>query len=150
MEDTQFQITIPTDADGYLLLHCPRCGELFKISAKTNESDSVLDNYCPACGLTSDTFLSDDVLCLALAKAKNLAVSALAKELEKQFNSASDFFSLKIALDREEPEPPIVEAVDALKLVRCHDCARYSKVQPALAMSMFVCPYCGIGQFNDR
>lgn len=65
-------------------------------------------------------------------------------------NSISGVLSFKISLDEREPESPIVKSVEALKLVKCRDCARCSKVQPALAMTMYVYPYCGIGQFNGR
>jgi len=43
---------------------------------------------------------------------------------------------------------PIRQAIEALQKVTCKDCKRISKVSPALAMSLYTCPYCGIGQFN--
>ena len=48
----------------------------------------------------------------------------------------------------EDPEAPIHQAIEAFQRVICKDCKRISKVSPALAMSSYTCPYCGIGQFN--
>ena len=56
-------------------------------------------------------------------------------------------FSVK-SYNEKEPESPIRQAIEALQKVTCKDCRRISKVSPALAMSLYTCPYCGIGQFN--
>lgn len=62
------EISIPCDDEGYVLLRCSHCGELFKITASDAKDDEVLDIYCPACGLTSESYLTDDVIALANAK----------------------------------------------------------------------------------
>lgn len=152
MEDIGFQLTIPSDEDGHVLLRCSRCGELFKVSVEEMEDDSVLDTYCPACGMTADNFLTEDVVRLALATATNRAASAVAKELDRQLSGVGGGL-VSISVDMEtdkEPEIPLKASIEALELVHCPDCGRASKIQPALAMSMSVCPYCGIGQFNER
>ena len=43
MEETRFEIRIPCDDDGFILLRCPHCGELFKLTAEDMESDETLD-----------------------------------------------------------------------------------------------------------
>lgn len=152
MDDISFRIEIPSDEDGFVLFRCPHCGELFKTSVGDVEDDSVLAVYCPACGLTSDNFLTEDVIELALTMAKNRAMAAMAKDLGKQFKKhKSGFVDFEVSTkDDDEPEIPLNASVEALELVTCHDCGRSSKIQPSLAMSIYTCPYCGIGQANDR
>ena len=58
-------------------------------------------------------------------------------------------FEVKANRERE-PETPIRAAIEALQIATCHDCGREAKVSPALTMSAYTCPLCGIGQFNER
>lgn len=150
MKDLQLKVTIPSDEDGCVLFRCPHCGELFKVSAESYEDDSVLDIHCPLCGITADNFLTQDVIDLALAKTANAFMSELEKLLKKELGGmGNDFISFDVKAEHdEEPEIPIRQATEALQKVTCKDCKRISKVSPALAMSSYTCPYCGIGQFN--
>ena len=68
VEDFRMEISIPADDEGYVLLQCPKCGEKFKLTPTDIESDEVEDIYCPLCGLTSESFWTDDVFELAQAK----------------------------------------------------------------------------------
>lgn len=150
MEDLQLRVTIPADEDGCVLLRCPHCGELFKVTADSCEDDSVLGFRCPLCGLTADNFLTQDVIDLALAKTVNAVMPKLEKQLKRELaKTRNGFVSFDVKMDYdEEPETPIQQTVEALQKVTCKDCRRMSKVSPALAMSSYTCPYCGIGQFN--
>lgn len=152
MEETYFEIKIPCDSDGYVLLRCPHCGELFKLTAEDIESDEIFDIYCPSCGLTADNFLTQDVINLALAKTGNFAMDAIDQQLQafakKNSNSLVHF---EVNADRErEPEPPVREAIEALQITMCRDCGQKAKISPALVMSAHTCPLCGIGQFNEH
>ncbi len=150
MEDFQLKVTIPSDEDGCVLFRCPHCGELFKVSVESCEDDSVLDIHCPLCGVTADNFLTQDVIDLALAKTANVFMPELEKLLKKELGGTGNnlvSFDVKMEHD-EEPEIPIHQVIEALQKVTCKDCGRISKVSPALAMSSYTCPYCGIGQFN--
>ena len=152
MEETHFEIRIPCDDDGFILLRCPHCDELFKLTAENIESDETLDIHCPSCGLSANNFLTQDVIDLALAKTSNYAMDAITQELHAwaQKNS-SGLVRFEVKANRErEPEPPIRAAIEALQIITCHDCGREVKVSPALAMSAYTCPLCGIGQFNGR
>lgn len=152
MEETRFEIRIPCDDDGFILLRCPHCGELFKLTAEDMESDETLDIYCPSCGLSDSNFLTQDVIDLALAKASNYAMDAIAQQLQAfAKKNSGGLVRFKVKANRERgPETPIRAAIEALKIVTCHDCGREAKVPPALAMSAYTCPLCGIGQFNER
>lgn len=152
MEETRFEIRIPCDDDGFILLRCPHCGELFKLTAEDMESNETLDIYCPSCGLSDSNFLTQDIIDLALAKASNYAMDAIAQQLQAfAKKNSSSLIRFEVKADRErEPETPIRAAIEALRIATCHDCGREAKVSPALAMSTYTCPLCGIGQFNER
>ena len=150
MDNLRFNISIPSDEDGCVLFQCTNCGELFKVVVDEYESDSVLDIHCPLCGLISDNFFTPDVIDLALSKTANVVVPELEELLKKELGGKGNdhvSFSVK-SYNEEEPEIPIRQAIEALQKVTCKDCKRISKVSPALAMSLYTCPYCGIGQFN--
>ena len=72
MSDTvTFEISIPSDNDGYVLLQCENCGEYFKCTPQDVESDEILNIYCPSCGLISESYFTEDVIQLANAMITN-------------------------------------------------------------------------------
>lgn len=152
LENKCFEITIPCDDDGFVLLQCPHCGELFKLTVQDIESDRIINIYCPSCGLTGDGFLTEEVKDLALARAANLAFDAIAQELQsfsKRSKGSLIQFKVKSSSTRE-PELPIRATIEALQITTCQDCLCQSKISPALNMSAYTCPLCGIGQFNEQ
>lgn len=152
LKGMHFEIEIPCDDDGFILLKCPHCSELFKLTAEDIESDETLDIYCPSCGLTADNFLTEDVIRLALAKANNFAMDAITQQLQAfTKKNSGNLIQFKVkAIHAKEPEPPIRAAIGALQAATCHDCERRAKISPSLIMSAYICPFCGIGQFNER
>lgn len=147
-----FEISIPCDDDGFVLLQCPHCGELFKLTVIDIESDSIFNIYCPSCGLTGDGFFTEDVRELALAKAANQAFDAIAQELQSfSKRSKGSLIQFKVnSSSSREPEVPIQAAIEALQIATCQDCLSQSKISPALIMSAYTCPLCGIGQLNEQ
>lgn len=86
MDEQTFEISIPSDEDGYILLQCEHCGEYFKITAEDCNSDGILRLVCPACGLESENYFTQDVVDLALTITKNYAMDEIFnafKDLEK-------------------------------------------------------------------
>lgn len=141
MEEARFGIRMPCDDDDFILLRCPHCGELFKLTAENIESDETLDIYCPSCGLCANNFLTQNVIDLALAKTSNYAMYAIAQQLQafaKKNSNGLVRFEVKANRERE-PEPPIRAAIEALQISTCHDCGREAKVSPAIAMSAYTC-----------
>ena len=141
MEETLFGIRMPCDDDGFILLRCPHCDELFKLTAEDIGSDETLDIYCPSCGLCANNFLAQNVIDLALAKTSNYAMYVIAQQLQafaKKNSNSLIRFEFKANHERE-PEPPIRAAIDALQISTCHDCGREAKVSLAIAMSAYTC-----------
>lgn len=151
-EGFSFTLEIPCDDDGFVLLQCPQCGELFKLRPSDYESDDVLEVSCPACGISSENYLTEEVIDLAMAIAKNEALKALhgeMKRLERKTRGKSVSFKAGKP-PRTDDESELQPSVDALHVVACHSCGKQSKISPLLSMSMFTCPLCGVINFNDR
>ena len=152
MDDFSFKIEIPCDDDGFVLLQCSQCGEFFKLKADDFDSDDILDVRCPACGITSENYLTEDVLNLAMAIAKNKAFEAIHKGMKKlERQTKGKAVSFKAGKPPKPDDEPILQpSVDAFAIVVCGHCGKQSKVARLLSMSMFVCPLCGMSNFNDR
>ena len=87
MDNLSFEIEIPPDDDGFVLFQCPECGEFFKLRVNEIESDDVAEICCPACGIASDNYFTDDVVELAKVMCKNRVMRALhneKKDLERK------------------------------------------------------------------
>ena len=150
--DFDFAIEVPCDDDGFVLLQCPQCGELFKLRPSDYESDEVLEVSCPACGISSDSYLTEEAIELALAIAKNKALAALHSEMKRlERKTKGKAISFKAGEPpRPDNELELQPAVDALKAVSCRSCGKQSKISLLLSMSMFTCPLCGVINLNDR
>lgn len=152
MEETSLKIQLTSDEDGFILQRCPHCGELFKLTAQDIESDEILNIYCPSCGLTANSFLTQDVIKLAIAKSRNFAMDEITRRFQSfaKKNSSSLIKVEAKAIREREAELPIRATIEALQTTTCHDCGRKAKISPMLAMSAHTCPLCGIGQFNEQ
>jgi len=150
MSDATFQISIPSDNDGYCLLQCPICGEYFKVQPSDYEDDGVLELYCPACGLTSENYLTEDVIELAMAKVQNYALDQIYnefKKMEKKFKGGS--LTLKAGKKpTHEPENPIRSGIEALSITHFTCCGRSAKIKPLLQITGCYCPFCGVKNYE--
>ena len=82
-DDFSMTISIPADDDGYVLLQCPNCGTYFKATPSDVQDDGVLELFCPSCGLAGESYITEDVLELAIAMTKNKAMDMIHKEFKK-------------------------------------------------------------------
>lgn len=147
-----FEIPIPSDNDGYVLLQCENCGEYFKCTPHDIETDEVLNTYCPNCGLISESYITDDVIQLANATITNYIQDTLyefSKKMEKQF-LYNKFVKCKAGCrPKKEFEPPIYSNVEDLIECSYKCCNRFAKINPLLKMSVSFCPFCGGVEFGD-
>lgn len=144
--DKVFTIAIPSDDDGYILLQCEHCGEYFKVTANDIQDDRVLNIYCPACGLESDSYITEDVIELAEAMATNYAQDLIydeLKKLEKQTGRSPIQFKIK-SKPEYLYENPVRSEIEALQIVSFPCCHRRAKIKPLLKMSGCCCPFCGV------
>ena len=141
-----FEISIPTDDEGYILLQCPLCNELFKIKAEDYQDENIFEIHCPSCGLVSDNYLTDDIKDLALVKAKNYVNDQLynsIKKMEKNFNKGIIEFKVG-KKPKSEFEKEIDATVGDFIILLSSCCHKRIKISKSLQLSGYYCPFCGV------
>lgn len=149
-EEVVFQISIPTDEEGYALLKCPLCGELFKLHPSDYKDDSIFKIYCPSCGLVSDNYITDDIIELGMSMAENYANDLIMKELKKyEKKSKGSMISFNIKnKSKKKREQPIMLTIEALEQKFYSCCKMEAKIKPIIKMSGSYCPYCGVMDYG--
>ena len=133
MDEFTIKISIPTDDDGFVLLQCPKCGEYFKLPPNDIESDDVVDIYCPLCGLVSDTYITEDVIELAKAKALNKVLGDFYDEMKKlERKTRNSIIQVKANKPQKEEEIPIKSTIDSMEIVDFECCNRQGKIRHLL------------------
>lgn len=144
------EISIPTDDDGFVLLQCEHCGEFFKATPADIEDDGVLHIFCPCCGLISDSYVTDDVIELAIKMTKNLAMDMIYdafKDLERHNRNGIVKFKAG-KKPRHEQEDPIKTGIEALETTSFPCCNRSAKIKPLLKITGCYCPFCGVKNYE--
>ncbi|CEN25716.1 hypothetical protein [Paraclostridium sordellii] len=140
------EIPIPTDKDGFVLLKCSLCGELFKLVPSELESEDVIHIWCPVCGLVIENCLTDDVVNLALKIGENELVDRIfdeMKAMERMFDGSSAI-SFKVENEQSRQiEVPIKTSIDSLEIQNYKCCKRKAKINPLVKTCGSYCPYCG-------
>lgn len=134
------EIRIPSDEDGFVLLKCHLCGEIFKLKPSDYRDDSIFEIYCPSCGLTSgltvDSYITDDVVALGSATVQNHI-----NEFNK-LGKNSGFFKTTTKMNRKS-EKRIMLTIDSLEIKKYKYCKLNAKIKPILSTSISYCLYCG-------
>lgn len=147
-----FEISIPSDDDGYILLQCAYCGDFFKLTVADCEDDGILNIHCPSCGLISDSFITDDVMKLALAKVENYAMDAIYdafKDLERTNKKGSVSFEAG-KKPAHKSEDPIHSGIQAMEIAGFSCCKRTAKIKPLLHITGCYCPFCGVKNYETE
>ena len=149
-DEKTISISIPADDEGYILLKCGHCGTFFKGIPSDIQDEKVLDIYCPSCGLTSESYITDDAQELVEKMAINMAndmIYDMFKELEK--HSKSSMIKIKAGKQpKHEEEDPIHSGIDALEICTFACCNRSAKIKPLLKMTGAYCPFCGVKNYE--
>lgn len=148
--EVHFDIPIPSDDDGYVLLQCEHCGSFFKVCPSDVEDDCVLNIFCPSCGLISDNYLTNDVLELAGNMVENYANDLIYnafKDLERKTKSNVITFTAG-KKPRPKPENPIRAGIEAMEIASFPCCGRSAKIKPLLKMTGGYCPFCGVKNYE--
>ena len=147
------EISVPADEDGFVLLQCEYCNSYFKITPSDYEDDEILSIHCPACGLISDSYITDDVLELAMTMVRNQTNEMIYnafKDLERSL-SHNKFIQFKAGKKpQEEYESPIRSLTDNLTIKEYSCCHRSAKISPLMKMSANYCPFCGVIDFGNE
>ena len=144
--DEVIAIEIPADEDGFILFECPKCNEQFKVRPQDYEDDGVAEIWCPSCGLTSESYLTEDVVELAKAKLINAAMDELHKGFKKlERRTHGEAVSFKAGKNpKHEVENRLEAKIDALEVVKLECCGREVKIPPLDLSSVYYCPFCGV------
>lgn len=150
-DEFHMTISIPADDEGYVLLRCEHCGTFFKATPFDIEDDGVLQIFCPCCGLTSENYVTDDVIELAMRMVKNQATDMIFdtfKDLERN-NKQNSIIKFKVGKRPEhEAEDPIRSGIESLEIVAFPCCGRTAKIKPLLKMTGAYCPFCGVKNYE--
>ncbi len=150
-DEFHMTISIPTDDEGYILLRCEHCGTFFKATPSDIEEDGVLHLFCPSCGLTSENYVTEDVIELAMKMAKNKVNDMLYdmfKDLERH-NRRNSIIKFKAGKRlKHEAEEPIRSSIEALEVTTFQCCRRTAKIKPLLKMTGAYCPFCGVKNYE--
>ena len=151
MDDTiKFEIEIPSDNEGFVLLKCEFCGGLFKLKPEDFESEIIFNIYCPNCGLTCEDYITEDVLELSQKIIENKVEEMLMKKLKEMEKSSKGLLKVTKNGFKKEYEQPIMLSIDTMqkKLYKC--CKKEAKIKPILKFSGSYCPYCGVKDYGDE
>ena len=149
-EDFEMTIEIPVDDEGYSLLECENCGTLFKAHPSDIQDDSVLRVFCPSCGLTSESYLTEDIIELAMNMAQNRMNNMIYdtfKGFEKQSKSSILKFNV-VSKPQRQAEDPIRSGIEAMVVVEFPCCKRTAKIKPLLKMTGCYCIFCGVKNYE--
>lgn len=147
--DNEIRIPIPTDDDGYVLLKCEHCGNFFKVMPSDAQDDRILYVYCPSCGLTSESYVTDDVLELVENMTENIANDLFYEAVKKLEQSNSKNFKVKAGKrPAHKNENPLHSGVEALETSTFLCCNRIAKIKPLLKMTGAYCPFCGVKNYE--
>ena len=140
----ELRISIPCDNDGFVLLSCPKCGEYFKLVPNEYEDEVVESISCPQCGLISDSYITQDVIDLAMAKTTNMVNEMLNdafKDLERA--TRKGMIKIKTTKAKKVDEIPIRSSIEAFETIKFECCGRRAKLRSILAYCGAYCSYCG-------
>ena len=149
-DEIHMTIHIPTDDEGYVLLKCEHCGTFFKGMPSDIKDDRVLRVFCPSCGLSSESYITNDVLELAQNMTKNVMndmIYDVFKDLERHSKHSAVQFKAG-RRPKREPEDPIRSGIEALEICTFPCCVRTAKIKPILKMTGAYCPFCGVKNYE--
>lgn len=144
-DEETFNISIPTDSEGFVVLQCSLCKEFFKITSSDFEDEAQLKIWCPKCGLNPDSLITSDVIELATKIVNNHVIDLLDdfdKNLKKMFKSGSIKYKSHSKL-KKEPIDPLFSKVDNLESQIYECCNKEAKISTNLKIEGGYCPFCG-------
>jgi hypothetical protein len=112
------------------------------------QNETVIDLYCPVCGLSHERakFISHDALAAAERVAVNLArqaINDMMKEFERSLRGSKHIKFKRGRPLQAEPEKVLIEDSN-FELVRTRCCHKHAKVRLLDKILGVYCPYCGL------
>ena len=147
MSEKIFELSIPADDEGYIAFECPYCGIRFKLEVEEFKASSIIDLYCPVCGLVNqiNSFYTREVIVKAEEIAMNYAIdmiNKMLKDLERGTRN-NKFIKFKSNRIKKEYGKELYENVDELEITELNCCSKTVKVRLLDRYIGIYCPYCG-------
>lgn len=146
LSDEIFKISIPSDNDGFIVIKCSICNEKFMIQIEDANDDSLIDIWCPRCGLKSDNYLDDDVNNLAENIIQNYVTDLLnnfSNDMERVFKSNKNIHFKSGEKLAKESEIPIGRKVGDFEEKKYLCCDKVVKLRTTTKFEGGYCPFCG-------
>ena len=144
--DIKFEMSVPADEEGYVLLKCPSCGEKFMLTVEDIEDEATIDIWCPNCGLTHENYLDDDIYELAERIVENQVaemLTDLSKSLEKSFRNSKNIKFKHGKEIKKEAELPIGRKTGDYEEKRYLCCGKTARISSIKKLEGSYCPFCG-------
>lgn len=126
MDDFALTIEIPPDSDGFIPMGMPSLRRAVWATAEDIEDDEVLEIRCPHCGITSESYVTPEIIELAEKKLANLALGLIHDEMKK-LERTTKGKAIEVKVGRklyEEAEPILAAEVNSLQEAQCDNCGR--------------------------
>ena len=116
------EISLPTDADGFLSQECPSCEQRFKVIFGEGSEEPI--SYCPYCGHNGqDCWHTQAQVDYMQSVAVNVALGPELKKLERQLKGMSKgLLKVDMTSDLSEPLPAPTETDDLLDILHLPCC----------------------------
>jgi len=149
MSNTNIEVSLPLDDDGYISRECPYCKMRFKVHKDDFDGEKFPEEiYCPYCGQSASKdefwtseqikYFQDMVMCKVVAPELDEFDNNL-----KGLNISSGLLDLKVSIDREETTMPVApEEMGRMNLHEQTCCKTVIKVETTLDKG-FYCLICG-------
>lgn len=144
-DEITFEVSNPSDSDGFVILQCSLCIEFFKMTPTDFEDDSQLQIWCPSCGLNPDSLITDEVVEIAIKMANNHVSELLndfSKELSKKFKNGNIKYKSGSKIKKDSIDP-LISRIDNLEIQIYECCHQEAKISPSLKLEGGYCPFCG-------
>ena len=145
-DDIKFEISIPADEEGYVILKCPSCSEKFMLTVEDIEDESRIDIWCPNCCLAHDNYLDDDVYELAERIVENQVAAMLndfSRSLEKSFRNSKNIKFKSEKRIEKQAELPIARKTGDYEEKKYLCCDKTAKISSIKKFEGSYCPFCG-------
>lgn len=149
MSETNIEVSLPLDDDGFLSRECPYCKMRFKVNKDDFEGEKLPGEiFCPYCGQSAakDEFWTTEQIKYFQDMSMFKVVAPELDEFEnslKGLNTNFGLLGLKINIDREETNMPVApEEIEDMNFHKQICCNIVIKVDKTWAKG-FHCTICG-------
>ncbi|MCC6278730.1 MAG: hypothetical protein IT289_12510 [Oligoflexia bacterium] len=143
--DKTFNISIQSDSDGFIALHCKLCSRKFKMTVPDIEDETRNGTFCPACGMNQNMseYYPESVAEAAMTVAAEMAENEIMNIFKKTF-SGSKHIKVKTPQPKSISQPKVYTEEGSYSSYGLACCQREIKIEAASSGNVVYCPFCGL------